>query len=64
MELYTYARLTPKQLDKVKAFEDKTGKQVLILGKASMEAADLSAKDLEALQVLETELGLIGVAIK
>jgi len=64
MELYTYARLTPEQLDKVKAFEDKTGKQVLILGKATMEAANLSAQDLEALRALETDLGLVAVAIK
>jgi len=64
MELYTYARLTPKQLDKVKAFEDKTGKQVLILGKATMEAANLNPEDFEALRGLETELGLVAVAIK
>ena len=64
MELYTYARLSEAQLDKVKAFEDKTGKQVLVLDKTEMEAADLSADDLAALQVLESELGMVAISIR
>lgn len=64
MPIYTYAKLTEEQLGKVRAFEEKTDKRVLVLRSYSAQPDELSEGELEKLQDLETELGYVILAVK
>jgi len=63
MPIFTYARLTEKQLGKVRAFEEETDKRILVLRSYNMQPDELSEDELEKLQELEAELGYIIVAV-
>jgi hypothetical protein len=61
--LYTFAKLTDEQLAKLRAFEQRTGKQVLALTEIALWADRLTPEQLAELQELEKELGCLLVAV-
>jgi hypothetical protein len=63
MSLYTYAALTPEQLEKVQALEADIGKRILILREYRPEYAELSDDEFHRLMELELELGYVAVAV-
>jgi hypothetical protein len=63
MSLYTYAALTPKQLEKVQALEADIGKRILILREYRPEYAELNDDEFRRLMELELELGYVAVAV-
>lgn len=64
MELYTYARLSDEQLERVRQFEAETGKKALVLKQVEAEPAMLSAPQVKALRALEHDLGHIVVVVE
>ena len=56
-----YAQLTPKQLKRLRKFEDKLGALVLAVEPAT-SLANLSGDQVERLQTLEQELGVLLLA--
>jgi PHD/YefM family antitoxin component YafN of YafNO toxin-antitoxin module len=64
MSLYTYAALTPEQVEKVQALEADTGKRILILREYRPEYAELSDDEFRRMMELEREMGVVAVAIQ
>ena len=64
MPIYTYARLTEDELEKVQAFEEEMDKRILVFRSYNMQPDDLSEGEMERLQELEEELGYVIVAVK
>jgi hypothetical protein len=64
MSLYTYAALTPEQLEKVQALEAEMGKRILILREYRPEYAELNDDEFRRLMDLEGELGYVAVAVR
>lgn len=64
MPIYTYAKLTEEQLEKVRAFEEETDKRVLVLRSYNAQPDELGEEELEELQDLEAELGYVILAVK
>lgn len=64
MPIFTYAKLTEEQLEKVRTFEEETDKRVLVLRSYNMQPDELGEEELEELQALEAELGYVILAVK
>ena len=64
MSLYTYAALTPEQVEKVQALEADTGKRILILREYRPEYAELNDDEFHRLMELEREMGVVAVAVQ
>ena len=60
-EQYKIATLNNDAIQKIQTFERKTGKQLLAL-EAGIQIADLSQKQLNELQKLEKDLGVVLLA--
>ncbi len=64
MSLYTYAKLSQEELDKVQAYKRKYGKRVLVLQRYDPEYPELSDEEMRELQELERALGRVAVVVK
>ncbi len=64
MPIYTYAKLTEEQLEKVRTFEEETDKRVLVLRSYNAQPDELGEEELDKLQDLETELGYVILAVE
>jgi hypothetical protein len=62
--LCSLANLDGDKLSRIQAWERETGNTVLAFSCSNLEAAQLNAQGLEALQGLENDLGLSLVAVK
>ena len=62
--MYSYAKLTQEQVDKIRRFESETGKRVLVFEEHQVHPDQLDEQELQKLKSLEKELGLVVVAIE
>lgn len=61
---YGFAKLNDEQLAKVRAFEEETGKTVLVYRQYDVQADDLDQEELSRIRKLEEELGYLAIVVK
>lgn len=62
--MYTFARLSREDLDRVQAAEQELGVRLLALTDVTLEPAPVDAAQVTAIQDIEEELGICLLAVR
>lgn len=62
--LSSLSKLTPQQIEEIRALEQKLGKTLLSFSSYDVVAEDLSPEDIAVLKTLEEKLGTMLVAVR